>query len=191
MILPGCENPRNCLDPDMMKMRWCLSTTESPEYVLPIAPYTSITLGSPYTRRHSLTMYLEAVSEWTQRFTWRPGSSELRHTLRGCDRASVEMHLEAEIKWTQRFRWRPWWSEFADAFGGCDRASLEMHFDAVIERGWRCNWRLRLSELRDALGGRDWASLEMRLQAMIERDWRSTWKRSIWREARRQLRLYS
>jgi len=31
----------------------------------------------------------------------------------------------------------------------------------------------------------------MHLQAMIERDWRGTWKRSIWREARWQLRLYS
>jgi len=66
-----------------------------------------------------------------------------------------------------------------------------MHFEAVMERGWRCNWRPRLSELRDALGGRDRASLDMHLQAMIERDWRSTWKRSIWREARRQLSLYS
>jgi len=65
-----------------------------------------------------------------------------------------------------------------------------MLFEAVIERGWRCNWTPRLSELRDALGGRDCASLEMHLQAMIERDWRSTWKRSIWREVRRQLRLW-
>jgi len=31
----------------------------------------------------------------------------------------------------------------------------------------------------------------MHLQAEIERDWRSTWKRSIWREAQQQLRLYS
>ena len=30
----------------------------------------------------------------------------------------------------------------------------------------------------------------MHLQAVIERDWRSTWKRSIWREAQRQLRLH-
>jgi len=34
-------------------------------------------------------------------------------------------------------------------------------------------------------------SLEMQLQAMIEGNWRGTWKLSIWREARRQLRLYS
>jgi len=65
-----------------------------------------------------------------------------------------------------------------------------MLLEAVIEQGWRCNWTLRLSELRDALGGRDRASLEMYLQAMIKRDQRSTWKRSIWREARRQLRLW-
>jgi hypothetical protein len=63
----------------------------------------------------------------------------------------------------------------------------EMHFEAVVERVWRCNWKPRLSELRDTLRGRDRASLEMHLEAMIERDWRSTWRRSIWREARRQL----
>jgi len=132
MILPGRENPHNCVDPDEMKMRWCLSTPGSPKYVLPIAQFTSVTPVSPYTRRRSLTMYLEAMIERVERCTWRP-----------------------------------WSSKFGDALGGRDR------------------------ELRDALGGRDWASLEMHLQAMIERDWRSTWKRSIWREVRRQLRLYS
>jgi len=82
-------------------------------------------------------------------------------------------------------------SELRDALGGRDRASLEMNCEAVIERVWTCTWRPRSSELRDALRGCDRASLEMHLQAMIERDWRSTWRRSIWREARRQLRLYS
>jgi len=82
-------------------------------------------------------------------------------------------------------------SEFGDALGGRDRESLEMHFEALIERGWRCNWRPRLSQLRDALGGGKGGRFAMHLQAMIERDWRSTWKRSIWREVRRQLRLYS
>jgi hypothetical protein len=43
----------------------------------------------------------------------------------------------------------------------------------------------------DALGGCDRANLEMHLQAMIEQNWRRTWRRSIWRDARRQLRLYS
>jgi len=37
MILPGHENPRNCADPDEMKMRWGLSTPECPKDVLPVA----------------------------------------------------------------------------------------------------------------------------------------------------------
>jgi len=115
----------------------------------------------------------------------------INNVLGGCDWPSWEMPLEAEIEWTQRCTWRPSKRELRDALGGRDRMSLEMHFEAMIERGWRCNWRPRLSELRDALGGRDWASLEMHLQAMINRDWRSTRKRSIWREALLQLRLYS
>jgi hypothetical protein len=66
-----------------------------------------------------------------------------------------------------------------------------MPLEAVIERVWTCTWRPRSCELRDALGGRDRLRLEMHMQAMIERDWRSTWRQSIWREVRRQLRLYS
>jgi len=78
-----------------------------------------------------------------------------------------------------------------DAFGGYARSSLEMHLEDMIKPVWRCNWRQILSELRDALGGCDRASLEIHLQAMIERDWRSTRRQLIWREARRQRRLYS
>jgi len=96
--------------------------------------------------RASCEMHLEAEIEWTQRCTWRPGSSELRDALGGRDRASLEMHWEAMIERVWRCNWRPRFSEL------------------------RCNRRLRLSELRDALGGRDSASLEMHLQAIIERD---------------------
>jgi len=141
---------------DEMKMRCCLSTPGSPEYILRVAHSTCVTPISPYTHHRSLTIYLEAVTERVWRCTWRPRSSELRDALWGCDRVSLEMHLEAKIEWTERCTWRPWWIEFGDALGGRDRANLEMH-----------------------------------LQAMIERDWRSTWRRSIWREARWQLRLYS
>jgi len=65
-----------------------------------------------------------------------------------------------------------------------------MHLEAEIEVTERCTWSPGSRELRDALGGCDIASLEMHLQAMMEQDWRGTWKRSIWREARWQLRLY-
>jgi len=138
------------------------------------------------SEKHSEAMIMRV---W--RCAWRPWSCELRDAFGGRDRVNSEMHLEARIDWTQRYTPRPWSSEFGDALEGQDRVNSEMHFEAVIMRGWSCNWRLRLHELRDALGGRDWVSLEMLLEAMIERHWRNTWKRWIWREAQRQLKLYS
>jgi len=83
--------------------------------------------------------------------------------------------------------WRLRSSELRDALGGCDRGSLEMHLEAMLVR----TWRPKTSQFGDTLAGRDRASLEMTLQAMIELDWRSTCRRSIWREVRWQLRLYS
>ena len=165
-------------------MRWCLSTPGSAEYILPVTLYTSVTPVSPYKRRRSLKMYLiERVWE----------------ALGDGDRVNSEMHLDAVIERVWICTWTLRSSEFGDALGGHDRANLQ----AVIERVWRytgrprsselrrCTWRPWSSEFGDALWGCDRASLEMHLQAMIERDWRSTWRRSIWREARRQLRLYS
>jgi len=124
-------------------------------------------------------MHFEAVIERVWRCNWGPRLSELRDTLRGRDQASLEMHLETKIEWTESCTW------------GRDRASLEMHLVAEIEWTESCTWRTWSIEFGDALGGCDRASLEMHLQAMIERDWRSTWRRSIWREARWQLTLYS
>jgi len=165
-------------------MRWCLSTLWSAEYILPITLSTPVTPVSPYNRRRSLKMYLiEPV--WD--------------ALGDGDRRNSEMRLEAGLERVWRFTWRSWSCKLA----GHNRASMEIHLEAVMERGWRCTWRPRWSELRrctwrpwsiefaDALWGCDQASLEMHLQAMIEQDWRSTWRRSIWREARWQLRLYS
>ena len=103
----------------------------------------------------------------------------------------LEMDREAKMEWTQRCTWRMWLIEFGDALGGGDRASLEMHLEAVIERVWTCTWTPRSSKLWDAPRGCDRASLETHLQAMIKWDCRSTWRRSISREARWQLRLYS
>jgi len=247
MILPGCEDPRNHVDPrkervrpkvgrdrvcifvvsqDEMKMRCCLSTLGSPEYILGVSHSPSVTPVCPYTQRRAITIYLEAVIDWVWRCTgrrwliefgdtlggrdgvnsqihweavieqvwrcpWRPRLSQLTDSLGGRNRASLDMHLEAEIEWTKRCTGRPWSSEFGDALGGRGWVNSEMHFEAVIEWVWRCNWRPESSELRDALWGCDQASLEMHLHAMIERDWRSTWRQSIWREERRQVRLYS
>jgi len=85
MILPGRDNPHNCVDHDEMQMRYCLSTAGSPEYVLPVAQSPSGTPVSPRTRRSSLAMYLEAVIERVKRCTWQPRLSELRDALGDCD----------------------------------------------------------------------------------------------------------
>jgi len=189
-------------------MRWCLSTPGSAEYTLPVTLSTSVTPGSPYNRCRSLKMYLiervrdahwdgdrvnsemhlEAVIERVWICTWRLRSRDLRDALGGGDRASLEIHLEAVIERVWRY-----------ALGAHDCANLQ----AVIEWVWRYTWRPRSCELRrctsrlwsiefgDAFWGCDQASLELHLQAMTEQDWTRTWRRSIWREARQQLRLYS
>jgi len=128
---------------DEMKMRCCLSTPGSSEYILCLVYFISVTFVFLYTHPRSLTIYLEAMIELVWRCTWRPRPSELRDALWGCDRATVEMHLEAEMKWTQRCTWRPWSSEFGHALGGRDRVNSEMHFDAVIESVRRWTWRAR------------------------------------------------
>jgi len=118
MILPGRENPRNWVDPDEMKMRWCLSTPGSPEYVLPVAQSISITFVSPYTRRRSLTMYLEAIMKRVERCTLRPWSSEFGDALAGRDRVKWEMLLEAVIDRVWWCTWRPWSIEIGGVLGG-------------------------------------------------------------------------
>jgi len=117
-VRPEVRKDRVCIFvvwQDEMKMRCCLSTPRSPEYILRVAHSTSVTHVSPYTHRRSLTIYLEAVIERVWRSTWRPRWSELRDALGGRDRARLNMHLEAEIEWTQRCTLRLWPSEFGDA----------------------------------------------------------------------------
>jgi len=62
MILPGNENPRNCVDPDDMKMRLCLITTRSPECVLAISQFISVKSGYRYTRRGSVHLSYPCIS---------------------------------------------------------------------------------------------------------------------------------
>jgi len=130
MILRGVEDPRNCADRwnlgqsewdhklgkiecvlslyDKMRWKWDnvyllqgLPNIYSPWLCPPLLPL----FLSPYTPRHSLKMYFEAVIERVWRSTWRLRSSELRDALGGRDRASFEMHLEAML------------SELRDALG--------------------------------------------------------------------------
>jgi len=175
MIPPGDENPRNCVDPDEMNMRWWLSTPGYPEYVLPVAQSTPANLVSRYTRHCSLTMYFEAAIEWVERSTWRWGYSELWEALGAHDRVSVDMSWEVVINRVGWWTWIWWLSEVGDALWGRDRASLEMQLateidwterrtgrpwlsefgdalEAVIERVGRCTCRLWSSEIRGVLG---------------------------------------
>jgi len=146
-------------------------------------PRHSLHLCYPYISVQPPSLLEEVLDRACLRCTWRGRSGELRDALGGQDRASLEMHLEVMIVRTCR----PWLSELGYALGDWDRVNSEMHLEARIKRVWRCTWRPWSCELASL----NQASLEILLEAMIERDWRSTWRRSIWREARRQLRLYS
>jgi len=69
--------------------------------------------------RTNWEMYLEAKIEWTQRCTWRPGSSEPRDALGDRDWVNSEMHCEAVIVQVWRCTCRVWSSEI----GGLLRSS--------------------------------------------------------------------
>jgi len=154
MILPGHEKPRNCMYPDEMKRRWYLSTQESPEYVLLVADYPSVTPVSPSTTSRSLTMYLEAVIKRVERCTRRPRSSELRDALGGHERVSLEMRSETVIGQVWTCTLRTWLSEVGDATGDWDWVNSDMNCKVVIERVWRCTCRLWSSRIGGVLGTR-------------------------------------
>jgi len=159
IILPGHEDPCNCVDLGQSEWDQKLGKIEC-EFSL----YDKrrwkwddvyllrglLNIYSPSLCPPPLPLYLRttAIAPW--RCTW---SSEF------------EMHLETEIEWTQRCTWRPGSSEFGDALGGRDRvnsedslvvrdrSSLEMHSEAVTERVWRCTCRLWSREIGGVLGG--------------------------------------
>jgi len=159
MILPGREDPRNCVDLgqsewdqklrkiecefslyDKRRWKWDdvyllrgLPNIDSPSLCPPPLPlYLRTTAVAPWrcTWSSVFEMHLETEIEWTQRWTWRPGSSEFGDALGGWDRMNSE-----------------------DALGGRDQSSLEMHSEAVTERVWRCTCRLWSSEIGGVLGG--------------------------------------
>jgi len=118
-----------------------LDWLRSAEYLLPVTLCPSVPPESPYNCRRSLKIYLielvwdalgdgdrvnsemhlETEIEWTQRSTWRPGSSEFGDALGGHDRAN----LQAVIERVWRYTWRPWSSEFGDTLCGRDPARLD------------------------------------------------------------------
>jgi len=152
---------------DEMKMRWCLSTTGSPEYILSSTHSTSITSGSLFTLRCSVTLNLEAVIERIWTCTWMSRSSELRDALGGHERANLAMHFETVITRVSWCNWRSWLSEFRDTLRGSDQARLEMQLETNIEWTQRCTWRPWSSKFRDALGGQDWGNSEIHSEAVI------------------------
>jgi hypothetical protein len=107
-----------------MKMRCCLSTPGSLEYILRVGYSPTVTGVSPYAHCRSLTIYLKAVIELIWRCTWRPRLSELRDALGRRDRSSLEMHWEAVIERVWRCTWMLRSSELSDALCGCDRANF-------------------------------------------------------------------
>jgi len=68
--------------------------------------------------RASVEMHLETEIEWTQRCTWRPGSSECGDAFGDRDQVNSEMHLEAVIERVWRCTWRPWSSEIGRVLRG-------------------------------------------------------------------------
>jgi hypothetical protein len=142
MILPGRENPFNCVDPDKMRMRCFLSTLWSPEFVLPMAQSPSNTPGYLYTHCGSIMMYIWAVILRVKRCTWRPGSSELRDALGSQDQVNSVRYSMAMLECIWRFTWWLRSCEPRDPPGGRDRASVEIQWEAVIEGVWRCTLRL-------------------------------------------------
>jgi len=93
---------------------------------------------------------LEMTMKWTQRYTWRRVSCEVRDALGGCDRASLMMRWEAVFEWTNRCTASPWLSEFGDELGGHDRATLEEYLEALDRRCtgcWDCIYHLVNSQL--------------------------------------------
>jgi len=171
MILPGCEDPRNGVDPrtdqvrpkvgkdrvcilvvwqDEMEMRCCLSTTGSPEYILCVAHSTSVTPVSPYTYHRSFHLCYPCISVHSPSLI-PPPSRLYHHTPTVAHSTSV----------TPR-------SPYTHS------RSLTTYFESVIDWVWRCTGRLWSSEFGDALGGRDGVNSEMHLEAVIERVWRCT-----------------
>jgi len=168
-VRPKVRKDRVCIFvvwQDEMKMRCCLSSPESPEYILQVAHSTSITLESPYTHRRFLKIYLDSAIELVWRCTWKPWSSELRDALGAHDRSSYEMHWEAVIVPIWRCNWRLRLSELRDALGGRDRASLGMHLEAEMQWTQRCALRLWPIEFGDALTAYDRARLEEYLKVV-------------------------
>jgi len=136
MILPGVEDPHNCLDPrNLEKSNWDQK------------------LGK-----------IECVFSLDDNMRWKWDDVYLLQGLWEIYSPSVwptllPLNNRTPIVTPSRCTSRPEWSHFGDAHGDQDWVNTKMHLEAGIERLSRCPWRPRSCEVRDALGGRDRASL--------------------------------
>jgi len=177
MILPGREDPRDCVDPRNLgqwewdqklgkikcvfwlydKMRWNWDADYLPQGLPNIYSASHISRLLPlYLHTPPVTPWQDTWRPWSCAFwrcTWRPQSCELRDALGGCDRWSLEMHWESVIEGVWRCTWRPWSSEFGHALGGRDRVNSEMHSEVVTEQVWSCTCSLWSSDIGGVLGG--------------------------------------
>jgi len=184
MILPGVEDPRNCMDPTNLgqskwdqklgNIEWVLSLYDKMRwkgddvYLL----QGLMNIYSPSLCPPPLPLYhhTPGVAPW--RCTCRPGSGRFGGALGDRDRVNSDMHVEAGIERIWWCTWRLGSSELRNALGGRDWASLELHLATEIDWTQRCTWTLGSSEF----GDRDWVNSEMHLEALIKRLWRCTWR---------------
>jgi len=187
MILPGHEDPRNCVDPrNLAKSEWDqkLGNTECVFSLYEKMGWkydvVYLTLGLPNIYSVSLIppplpVYLHTLTVTPQRCTCRPWLNQFQDGFRVPDRVNLYLHSQPVSKRVCGDNWGPTLSELKDALGGGDRVSLGIHWEAWIEQVCRAIWKPTMSQLRDALGGHDRASLDMHLKAEIEWTQRCTW----------------
>jgi len=165
---------------DDMETRWCPYIPRHSVHLLYlcISVHLSLLLKDVLgcCDRACFEMHLETESEWTQRCTWRPGSSEFGDAFGHQVQVNSEMHLVAGSERVWRCIWTPRSSEYRERRRSRHEANLEMHLVTEIQRPQGCSWMPRSSEHRDTLGSHDWGCWEIHLEAMINQDRRSTWR---------------
>jgi len=123
----------------------------------------------------------------TQRYTWRPRSSNSEMHLEAEINLNSDMHWEIMIKRDRRCIWRPRWSSSGIHFEAEIQLNSEMNLDAVIERVWRfisrprsCNSEMHMESMIERIWRCTWGprscNSEMHLKGVIEQVWRCTWR---------------
>ena len=188
MILPGREDPHNCMDArslgksewdqrlrkiecvlslyDMMRWKWVdiylPRSLQNIYYALLIAPPLPRYPRTP------------TVAPW--HCSWSLWSSEFRDAFVGRDQVNWEIHSEAAIERVCWCNWGPRFSEPRDTHQGHDRTSLQMQLETEIQSAQRYTMSRWSSEFGDAFGDRDWVNSEIYSKDVIEHVWRWNWR---------------